>query len=194
MRPKPQAPSSPSAALAWAAGVCGTRCSGGRSSFRGLPHIAADVADRRRSGRTAAAVTAARCPRSGVSAVRGGPGAAGVRKARPVSAPVGRWCPSCADLARLTKQLSGPCFFRMRAGTAAAGAQPGAVFRAVPRGWPVRGGVWCPRCGQTLRSCGPADTPQPAGWPAYRKVSPGRRPLVGCSHRRQVRQTCRARR
>ncbi len=46
--------------------------------------------------------------------------------------------------------------------------------------------------GGVRRRWPPRTPPQPAGVRGYRKWSPGRRPLVGCSHRHHARRTCRA--
>jgi hypothetical protein len=41
------------------------------------------------------------------------------------------------------------------------------------------------------RHCPPRTLPRPAGVRCYRRRSPGRRPLVGCSHRHRSRASCR---
>jgi hypothetical protein len=60
------------------------------------------------------------------------------------------------------------------------------------RQYPVSGDTGELRPGVRTRGCPPRKLPQSAGVRCYRKRSPGRRPLVGCSHRRQARRSCRA--
>jgi hypothetical protein len=108
-----------------------------------------------------------------------------------------------------------PCWFRHAGRTQSqAGARTAAVFRNALAGLSaVMSAAACDRVRVRptgrLRRC-PVSTvpaglavtrpcavrrrtlPQPVSVRRYRKRSPGRRPLVGCSHRRQARRSCRA--
>jgi hypothetical protein len=57
------------------------------------------------------------------------------------------------------------------------------------RQWPVSGSGAEPRP-VSGRHCPPRTLPQPCAVCCYRKRSPGRRPLVGCSHRQYACPTC----
>jgi hypothetical protein len=153
--------------------------------------------------RTAAAVPGASCRGRGCplrQVIRGLRVSEGVRCPRRSDAAVR---PFCADLARLTSV-----------------AEQVALLPACRPGLPrqVRGRPQCPpqpaamsgsgrpdgcgsvRCPAALRNrgrvsgqhCPPRTLPQAASVRSYRKRSPGRRPLVGCSHRRYAQPTWRA--
>ncbi len=142
-------------------------------------------------------------PRSRVSAAPGVQGTAGIQKARPVSAPVGRPVrPAHADLGRLTSAdnpagLLVPAGCRSRRGrpqrpglagsSAALSAAGCGPVRLRPTGVRSAAGLW-PGVRTAVSA---ADMGVDCGCPPLEEAVAGRRPLVGCSQRRQARHTCR---